>query len=309
MFGTEMKLTTLIFLIIMTIIFFNSLYSSVRSKYAPSAVRFTKLTFFFILYNFFSGIFPDENIPINNTIQLIVAYLVGINMAIYYAYYIYKEFDIKPFPYLSIRHLILFIGGAFVLCFVFQLLLTGDLENARKSFAVIPILLGGLFLYRISHGLWKLYRKSTKSDQKYYRNRIIGGYVALMSICILPVIVFSGDFQVLEQSVVNAGYFWLTFVLTRQKIYRSQKRIEFLKRIGYLQIEGANNAPALQTFDALSFSLREIEIANYILDGKSYSEIAENLFIAKGTATKHASNMFKKAGVSNRKEFINQFRK
>ena len=309
MFGTEMELTTLIFLIIMTIIFFNSLYSAVRSNYTPSAVRFTMLTLFFILYNFFSGIFPDENIPINNTIQLVIAYLVGIIMAIYYAYYIYKEFDIEPFPYLSVKHLILFIGGAFIFFFVVQLVWTGNLVNSRKSFAVIPILLGALFLYRISRGLWELYKKSKRKDQIYYRNRIIGGYVALLSICILPLIVYMGDYQILEQSVVNAGYFWLTIVLTRQKIHQSLKRIEFLKKIGYLQIEGANNENALQTSNVLSFSQREIEIANYILDGKSYLEIAENLFIAKGTVSKHASNIYKKAQVANRTEFLKQFRK
>ena len=304
-----MELTTLIFLIIMTIIFFNSLYSAVRSNYTPSAVRFTMLTLFFILYNFFSGIFPDENIPINNTIQLVIAYLVGIIMAIYYAYYIYKEFDIEPFPYLSVKHLILFIGGAFIFFFVVQLVWTDNLVNSRKSFAVIPILLGALFLYRISRGLWELYKKSKRKDQIYYRNRIIGGYVALLSICILPLIVYMGDYQILEQSVVNAGYFWLTIVLTKQKIHQSLKRIEFLKKIGYLQIEGANNENALQTSNVLSFSQREIEIANYILDGKSYLEIAENLFIAKGTVSKHASNIYKKARVSNRTEFLKQFRK
>jgi len=281
----------------------------VRSNYSISDVRFTKLTFFFILYNFFSGIFPDENISIHLLPQLIIAYLVGIVMAIYYAYYIYREFDIKPFPYLSIKHLILFIGGAFILFFVLQLLWTRNLSSARKSFTIIPILLGALFLYRISRGLWELYKKSKRADQIYYRNRIIGGYAALLCICVLPIIVFMGDFQVLEQSVVNSGYLWLTYSLTQQKIHQSQKRIEFLKKIGYLGIEGFGNAAALQTFDTLSFSLREIEIANYILDGTPHSEIAENLFIARGTVSKHASNIYKKAGVSNRKEFKEQFRK
>lgn len=308
MFGTEMNITTFIYLIVLTIIFFNSLYSSIRNNYTPSAVRFTKLTFFFILYNLFSGLFPDKNIPFNITLQLIVAYAVGILMAIYYAYYIYKEFEIAPFPYLTIKHLTLFIGGAFLLFFVIQLIFTGNLDNARKSFALVPIILGGLFLYRISRGLWELYQKSNTKDQIYYRNRIIGGYVALLSVCILPIIVYLGDFQTIEHTIVNAGYFWLTLVLTKQKIHQSQKRMEFLKKIGYLQIEGVNNDRAISTFNNLSFSQREIEIANYILDGVSYANISETLYIAKGTVSKHASNIYKKARVSNRQEFIDQFK-
>ena len=162
MFGTELKFTTFIFLVIMTIIFFNSLYSAIRSNYESSAVRFTELTFLFIIYNLFSGLFPDRNIPFNYTIQLILAYVAGIVMAIYYAYYIYKEFDISPFPYLRVKQLVLFIGGGFILFFVLQYLLTKNLENSRKSFVAIPIVLAGIFLYRVTLKLKNLYKKNQK---------------------------------------------------------------------------------------------------------------------------------------------------
>ena len=54
---------------------------------------------------------------------------------------------------------------------------------------------------------------------------------------------------------------------------------------------------------------REIEIALSILSDLSYRNIAKDLFIAESTVSKHASNIFKKTGVKNRREFLKRFRK
>jgi len=54
---------------------------------------------------------------------------------------------------------------------------------------------------------------------------------------------------------------------------------------------------------------REIEIALSILSELSYRNIAKDLFIAESTVSKHASNIFKKTGVKNRREFLKRFRK
>ncbi|WP_417364018.1 response regulator transcription factor [Galbibacter sp.] len=54
---------------------------------------------------------------------------------------------------------------------------------------------------------------------------------------------------------------------------------------------------------------REIEVALSILGNLSYKNIAKDLFIAESTVSKHASNIFKKTGVKNRREFLNRFKK
>lgn len=54
---------------------------------------------------------------------------------------------------------------------------------------------------------------------------------------------------------------------------------------------------------------REIEVALSILSNLSYRNIAKDLFIAESTVSKHASNIFKKTGVKNRREFLKRFRK
>lgn len=61
-----------------------------------------------------------------------------------------------------------------------------------------------------------------------------------------------------------------------------------------------------QNIRLLSLTNREIEIAKLIVKGKTYREIAIELFISEKTVTKHIQNMFEKATVSNKVGFINK---
>jgi len=56
----------------------------------------------------------------------------------------------------------------------------------------------------------------------------------------------------------------------------------------------------------LQFTGREIEVATLILTGKTYKEIAKDLYIAEKTVTKHIQNIFEKANVSNKVELLNK---
>ncbi len=53
---------------------------------------------------------------------------------------------------------------------------------------------------------------------------------------------------------------------------------------------------------------REIEVALLLLDGKSYDEIAEELFISKYTVKRHAHNLYQKMDVTNKVGLISKFR-
>jgi DNA-binding NarL/FixJ family response regulator/anti-sigma regulatory factor (Ser/Thr protein kinase) len=61
-----------------------------------------------------------------------------------------------------------------------------------------------------------------------------------------------------------------------------------------------------QNIRLLNLTNREIEIAKLIVMGKTYREIATELFISEKTVTKHIQNMFEKAVVSNKVGFINK---
>ncbi|PKA99582.1 regulatory LuxR family protein [Flavobacteriaceae bacterium MAR_2009_75] len=308
-FGSEMHLITFLIIVIELIIIVNFTITSFKEKSNKSTKRFIWFTLTMILYNVFSGLFPDPEYPISLIVQYILAYGIGVFVALYYVYYVYSEFDIKKLRYFTVKHLIVILGSAFIFFFVVPLLIWSDIVIAKSTFIYIPVFVAFAFLYRISFPLIKLYRERKGKSQKFYRNRIITGYLALLSIVLMPVVVAMGDYQVMEQLTVNSGYFLLAIALIQNNIYLAQKRIQFLLKIGYSDEKTDEaNLSIIEHFNSLNLSKREIEIANYILEGKSYKEISKSLFIAEGTVSKHASNIFKKAGVEDRPNFVALFR-
>lgn len=55
----------------------------------------------------------------------------------------------------------------------------------------------------------------------------------------------------------------------------------------------------------LKLTKRETEITKFFIEGKSYKEVGELLFIAEKTVSKHVSNIFGKLSIKNRFELIN----
>ncbi len=81
-----------------------------------------------------------------------------------------------------------------------------------------------------------------------------------------------------------------------------------LNRLTNSQGEYANGSSSkfAQNCKLLQLTTREVEVANLILKGKTYKEIAKDLYIAEKTVTKHIQNIFEKANVSNKVELLNK---
>ena len=308
-FGSEMHIVTFFIIAVQLILLTNFVIISLKKRDSKSTNRFIWFTISLISYNFFSGIFPDTNIPIPLSIQYIVAYGVGLYTALYYVYYVYSEFDIGHLKFFTLRHLMIILISAFIFFFVLPLIIWQDIGIAKYSFIFIPVAVAIAFLVKISAPLIELYKEKGGATNRFYRDRIATGYLTLLSIVLMPIIVALGDFQVVEQLIVNAGYFVLAVALIRINIYQDLKIEQFLHRLGYTDdAREAKNIVILKYFSNLDLSKREIEVANLILDGKSYKHIGSYLFIAEGTVSKHASNIFKKAEVQNRREFVRRFK-
>ena len=308
-FGSEMHIVTFFIIAVQLILLTNFVIISLKKRDSKSTNRFIWFTISLIAYNFFSGIFPDTNIPIPLTIQYIVAYGVGIYTALYYVYYVYSEFDIGHLKFFTLRHLMIILISAFIFFFVLPLIIWQDIGIAKYSFIFIPVAVAIAFLVKISTPLIELYKEKGGATNRFYRDRIATGYLTLLSIVLMPIIVALGDFQVVEQLTVNGGYFVLAVALIRINIYQDLKKEQFLHRLGYTDdAREAKNIAILKYFSKLDLSKREIEVANLILEGKSYKQIGSYLFIAEGTVSKHASNIFKKAEVQNRREFERRFK-
>jgi two-component system sensor histidine kinase ChiS len=60
-------------------------------------------------------------------------------------------------------------------------------------------------------------------------------------------------------------------------------------------------------FTSMSFSERETQIGELLLQGKSNQEIADTVFVSRNTVKFHLKNIFQKADVQNRMEILHKF--
>lgn len=73
-------------------------------------------------------------------------------------------------------------------------------------------------------------------------------------------------------------------------------------------LRNPNPIKAKTTIDTFSLSNREIEVLEYLSMGKTYSAIAQSLFLSEGTIRKHVENTYKKLKVHNKVEALKKAR-
>lgn len=306
MFGTEIHWTTFIILLVqitlLPFLYINYLYDT-KNVYRR---RFLKLTLTFIFYNLFSGLFPDENIEfVPMLLQNIIAYGVGIIYVLYFVYYIYNEFHIAPYKFFSVNSIILYLTTLFIVLFLIPQLLGYDLNTTRKLFIFIPLILAIIYSIKTSIRLFHLYQKESKNAlQKHYKLRVISANVGVFSLLMLPIIISFGDYQYIEQPLVNLGYFVMLNAYLKNQIYNQRKNNLIINELS----KNSSETTSIETlFNNFQLTTKEKEIASLILEGHKYKEIADLVFITDKTVSKHASNIFKKTAVKNRKEFESNF--
>jgi signal transduction histidine kinase/DNA-binding NarL/FixJ family response regulator len=109
--------------------------------------------------------------------------------------------------------------------------LTGDVRLSAKLTVVIPFFYGLGFLYSTTRALVKKFRLAEKDgthigDPLYTHAKF--AYISMVCWAALPVIVFFGDYQVLEHSVTNAGFLMMTIIYVGSAIKQSRQEYEKL---------------------------------------------------------------------------------
>ncbi|WP_170063952.1 helix-turn-helix transcriptional regulator [Jejuia pallidilutea] len=133
--------------------------------------------------------------------------------------------------------------------------------------------------------------KKEVKRQRYFKIQTYLGLTSILSIILLPLLTYFGDFQPITQPLVTMAFFLVTTMEINSYLYRLKNTYILKRNIG----------------KEYNFTNRENEIAIQILKRKSYKEISNNMFIAYGTVRKHASNLFVKSNVSSKEEFIDKF--
>ena len=301
MFGTSIHWTTFFYLLIDIIIILFTLCFSGR-KTRSSFKRFLILGLLFIAYNATGGFLPTESFPGPLILQYIITYGVAITLCVFIVYYLYKEYDIVVLKFnSSIRNLTIFTTFSYVVLFLLPYFITGSLDSARFLFT-IPISLAALIFLVIFYK-----RISNPSNPNAFilrRNKL--SIVSVSSVALLPICTVIGDYQWITFTVMNLAFFAISAVEVDRYLYFIKNNNRMYEVFALKQKQRDESIERKIIYEDLT--RREIEIAVSILSELSYRNIAKDLFIAESTVSKHASNIFKKTGAKNRRDFLKRFR-
>ena len=300
MFGTSIHWTTFFYLLIDTVIVLFTFYQS-RKLNRNSLKRFLYLGILFIAYNASGGFLPSDSFPGPIIIQYIITYAVAITLCVYIVYYLYKEYDIVVLAYRSsIRNLAFVAFGGFIVLYLITYFFTNSLNTARLLYTVpisaVAFVFLIIFYKRISH---------PKNPNRFILRRNKLSIVSVTAIALLPICTVIGDYQWMTFTVMNMAFFAISIIEVDRHLFFLENKNKLYEV--FLFNKGETDAINKSQVINGNLTRREIEIAVSILSKLNYKRIAEDLFIAESTVSKHASNIFKKTGVRNRTEFYKRF--
>lgn len=260
-----------------------------KQKTNKASYQYLILAILFLLYNVLNGLLPNSSLPGPLFFQFIVTYSISIIMCIYLVWYLYKQFNIiTPNRLFKVKNLIIILSICLVLLYIIPYYYTGSLDFARRLFLIFPTILSIMFMVYF----FTIIKQEVKR-QRYFKVQTYLGLFSILSIIILPLLTYFGDFQPITQPLVTMAFFLVTAMEINSYLYRLKNTYILKRNIG----------------KEYNYTNRENEIALQIIKGDSYKRIAENMFISYGTVRKHASNIFIKSSASNRNDFIKKFSK
>lgn len=305
--GTEMKLFTAILIGVEVAILFSQIMFYIQKPSDKSRLRFVGLTAMFIIYNVLSGFLPDKNFGMNLLLQNIISIGIGITLAIYYYAYLVKELNMIQDKVFSVKNLIIGLAGTFILGYGVSYLTTNDLEKSRQYYIILPIIIAIYFCVQTVIFLSKKRNQHSKNKTPF-KYMITSGYIGIVFMATMPIVVAFGDYQVINNGLVNVSFFLSYVAFFKYMMYHTKIENEML-----LVMEQQNKKDKVEStnkcenFNSYCLSKRQIEVAYLMLENLTYAQIATELFISTNTATKHGSDILKKTKSSTKAHFITKF--
>lgn len=319
-FGTEMHLVTFLFICIETVVlFYLVIYRLARPDDKNTYLNIILIALL-ILYNLTGGLLPDKNLPGSYYWQMSIAYATGFITPCYFPYYVHHAFRLVKMKFHAYRGVHLFLILPYII-FVILFVSTGNLDNA-KQLLIIPTTYALCVIATLIKAVRFKYEGSFKSAAA--KEEMAVSFLSLTPWVGLPIIDYFNLGQAVEAATTNTGFLLLLALQLKQHITKAKaeyKRLmeteeQLLSWNEKLQEEVKKRTSEIEMLTAeqrvkegcLQYHLtkREEEIATLICRGSSYKQIADSLFIAERTVTKHVQNIFDKVQVSSKLELLNK---
>lgn len=297
-FGTQVHIVTFIFIVLEFMMFSYQLVYFLSRPNDRNRLLYLLLLILMLVYNITGGLFPDPKIHIPIAIQEMIAYGTGFLMASYFPYYFYKAFGLKSLRWHAMFGVPLFLMLPYVLFFVVDYTLHGNLSWDLKFGMIAPLIYALILLWQIFRAIRKKYRANRNKKQFLEE---IAMHVAVTPWAALAFFGLVEQTQVVEVLCTNTGIILITFLFITREIERSRKEHQLLQE---LRTSGVPPEVLEENCRHYQISAREREVLYLLRQGLKPGEIGERLFIAERTVTTHIQNMFTKTATRSRLELI-----
>ncbi len=309
--GTQMHLITFAFVCIELIILFYLIIHHWARPHDKISYLDIFLLLLLIVYNITGGLLPDTKLPGSYFWQNSIAYATGFMTPCYFPYYVYHAFGLKKMKFHAYRGVFLFLMLPYLL-FMIVFGITGNLDDAKK-----------LLILPVVYALWVMVTLFSATKDETTENKIVP-FLGLAPWVCLPVIDYFNAGQAVEASITNTGFLLLLtqhmrrnvqqlkdehqrLVASEEKLLSWNEKLQEEVEKRTKEIERLSMEEKISEGSRLyQLTNREREIVGLICRGYSYKQIADNLFIAERTVTKHVQNIFDKVKVSNKLELLNK---
>ena len=311
-FGTDIHIVTFCFIVLEAVFFLYQLYYYLCWPKDQNRKYYLILLFLLIVKNLAMGLFPDPHITnIPMVIQYAFTYAAGFVMASYFPYYFYRSYNLGGLRFHATYGVVLFLYIPFTLIFTTEYLLEGDIDSAIAHGLIIPAAYSLVLAYVMYQSIHKAFKKKIKNREFFEE---IGMYCSVVPF--VAIAFFPGIDQVTEAIITNLGFTILTFLFIRRSIIQARLDREKLQAFEAVETEIPLNGIVdviernIQVFEInmtfFNLTSREKEIVRLVRTGKTYKNVAEELYISKGTVKKHIENIFQKADVTSKVQLLHK---
>ncbi len=295
--GLDISITPLIITIIeITFLFSQFLqYLSTRSKRENSA-QFIVLNLIFVIYNFSFILNLGKSLP--SLTGSVISFGIGLLLI---AYFLFFTFNIlKP----TKKHvnqtklfLILLIASSPV---SFYSLISAPYSTVMPKSLWVPTV--SFLLFSVILLVIPLVLKSKMAREKTLKYLALT--LLLMVLSVIPNSINEGSiYQVILLNLLFV--FAATYQLYMQFLH-SKKEMNQLNKQGF-NFERSISDQKSGSLDNFVLTKRRRQVAKLLLEGKNFYEIGDELNIAKGTVTKHASDVYKDTNCVDIDDFLMKF--
>ena len=221
-FGSEITVLVFVIVLVESIAALGILLTCLQKPRDLNRPRYLLLILLLISHNILNGLFPDDQFIIPRNYQYMLGNSTGFIMTMYFAWYIFKCYNLTRLKWYATWGTLFFILLPFLLFFAVFALILDKVLLANRLMVIIPSIYGVVYLVTAYVQVYIEHIKPRPPHDVDWLD-FISLLFGISCWIGLGVSVFLGDNQVLQNAVTNIGFIMMTVSFFRGTIMASKE--------------------------------------------------------------------------------------